>query len=108
MKRIPIILTLILLAIVSACKFDNQAYYSEGMKKAPKNIILFIGDGMGIAEITAARQVNNNKLFLDEFPYSGFSNTTASDNEITDSAAGGTAISSGEKTKNGMIGVGPG
>ena len=107
MKKIAPVSALILMALVSSYKFDNSAYYSEGVQKAPKNIILFIGDGMGIEEVTAARKANNNTLILDQFPYSGFSITNSSDNDITDSAAGGTAISSGEKTKNGMIGVGP-
>ena len=61
----------------------------------PKNIILFIGDGMGPAELTAGIVVSDNTLVLEEFPYSGFCKTSSSDNYVTDSAASGTAIASG-------------
>jgi alkaline phosphatase len=79
----------------------------SSFSKRTKNIILFIGDGMGIAHITAGWTVNNQPLNLKQFPYSGFSITQSSDNYITDSAAGGTAIACGVKTNNGMIGMAP-
>jgi len=71
----------------------------------PKNIILLIGDGMGVSQVFAGLTANKGHLFLDNFKYIGFSKTQSADNYITDSAAGGTALSSGVKTYNGAIGV---
>lgn len=73
--------------------------------KKPKNIILLIGDGMGASQIFSGITANQGHLFLDNFKHVGFSKTQAADNYITDSAAGGTALSSGVKTYNGAIGV---
>jgi len=75
--------------------------------KKAKNIILFIGDGMGVAHVYAALSVSEHPFFLKQFPYSGFSITYSADNYTTDSGAGGTAIACGVKTNNGMIGVTP-
>jgi alkaline phosphatase len=73
--------------------------------KKPKNIIFMIGDGMGIAQVFGGMTANGGKLFLENFKYVGFSRTQSADNYVTDSAAGGTALSSGYKTYNGAIGV---
>jgi len=73
----------------------------------PVNIIFFIGDGMGPAQVSAAIAASSNPLVFEYFPFSGFSKTSSSDNYITDSAAGGTAMACGVKTRNGMIGMGP-
>jgi alkaline phosphatase len=73
----------------------------------PKNIILMVGDGMGLSQITAGYYMNNGKLALTEFPYVGLHiNYPAEDSTIvTDSAAGATAFSCGCKTYNAAIGV---
>ena len=71
----------------------------------PKNIILMIGDGMGLTQITAGMYINGNKLNLEEFKYIGLHKTYASDNLVTDSAAGATAFASGVKTYNGAVGL---
>ena len=84
--------------------FENQ-FKNSFSKKKPKNIILMIGDGMGLAQSYAAYTAKNGNLILYEFPVTGFSKTSSSDNYITDSAAGGTAIACGVKTYNGAIGV---
>jgi len=75
--------------------------------KHPKNVILLIGDGMGLAQSYAAFTANKGNLSMYEFPVTGFSKTWSSDKYITDSAASGTAMASGVKTKNGAIGVDP-
>jgi alkaline phosphatase len=73
-----------------------------------RNVILFIGDGMGVSHITAAR-INllgpNGRFYLDHMPVTGLVLTHAVDDLITDSAAAGTALASGVKTTNGSIGV---
>ncbi len=73
-------------------------------------IILFIGDGMAEAHRTAARWSavsQSGALTMDRMPVVGWSRTASADNAITDSAAGGTAIATGVKTNNGMIGQDP-
>ena len=71
----------------------------------PKNIILLIGDGMGLTQISAGLYSNGNQLNLEAFPVIGLHKPYSSDNLITDSAAGATAFASGVKTYNGAIGV---
>jgi alkaline phosphatase len=76
-------------------------------QKPPKNIILMIGDGMGLAHAYAAMVANNGHLYLENFTHIGLSKTYSSSDFVTDSAAGGTALAAGVKTYNGAIGVGP-
>jgi alkaline phosphatase len=79
-------------------------------RSAAQAIILFIGDGMGEAHRTAARWSavgQSGALAMDRTPFVGWSRTASADNPITDSAAGGTAIATGIKTNNGMIGQDP-
>jgi alkaline phosphatase len=71
----------------------------------PKNIILLIGDGMGLTQISAALYVNGDTLNLAHFPVTGLVKTHSSRERITDSAAGATAMACGCKTRNGAIGV---
>lgn len=73
----------------------------------PKNIILMIGDGMGLTQISAGLYSNNNQLHLEQFPVIGLHKPYASNDLITDSAAGATAFACGVKTYNGAIGVDP-
>lgn len=75
------------------------------LEKHPKNIILLIGDGMGITQISAGMYSNGNHLNLEEFPVVGLHKPYSSNSLITDSAAGATAFASGVKTYNGAIGV---
>lgn len=64
-----------------------------------------IGDGMGLTQITAGMYLNGNKLNLEEFKCIGLHKPYASDNLVTDSAAGATAFACGVKTYNGAIAV---
>ena len=75
--------------------------------KKAKNIILMIGDGMGITQISAGMYSNSNTLNLERFKNIGLHKCYSSDALVTDSAAGATAFSSGIKTYNGAIGVDP-
>ena len=70
----------------------------------PKNIILFIGDGMGLSQITATENVKRN-LTLKEFKNIGLATTYSQGKYVTDSAAAGTALASGQKTGYHMLGV---
>ena len=76
----------------------------------PKNIILLIGDGTGLNQITLSRMAIsgvNSRLYIDQLPYSGISLAHSADNIITDSAAAATAWATGTKTKNKFISVTP-
>jgi len=73
--------------------------------KPAKNLILMIGDGMGLTQITAGIYDNNNFLNLEKFPVTGLMKTHSYDNLVTDSAAGGTAMACGVKTYNNGVGV---
>jgi len=73
-----------------------------------KNIILLIGDGMGINQVTAYRIAKGGPNYIsafDKFPYTGLIKTHAVNTLITDSAASATAFSTGIKTVNGYLGV---
>lgn len=73
--------------------------------KKPKRIVFLIGDGMGLAQITGALANYAGQNAFERFNTIGFSKTNSSDNYITDSAAGATAFTIGQKTYNGAIGV---
>ena len=82
------------------------------LAEAPvKNVILLIGDGMGINQITAAR-INleagaHSVLNLDTMPYTGFSINFANNNLITDSASAATALATCFRTDTGRLGTLP-
>lgn len=80
---------------------------TAGGGKKPKNLIIFIGDGMGVAQVYSAMTQSGFTMTFPAFPVTGFSVTYSANRYITDSAAGGTALAAGEKTDNGMIGVRP-
>ena len=76
--------------------------------QAPKYIFFFIGDGMGMGHVMTAQTYNRTVLGNDEllpmmqFPVSSLAMTYSASSKITDSAAAGTALSTGYKTNNGM------
>jgi len=81
-----------------------------------KNVILFIGDGMGISTVTAARIFDGqsrgesgeeNVLSFERFPNVALVKTYNSNQQVPDSAGTATAMHSGVKTRAGVIGVGP-
>lgn len=79
-----------------------------------KNVILFIGDGMGVSTLTAARifegqlrgeSGEENRLSFEEFPFSALSKTYSANQQTSDSAPTMTAIISGVKTDEGVLSV---
>jgi alkaline phosphatase len=72
-----------------------------------KYVFLFIGDGMGIPQITAAEKYVGKELLIQTFPAQGITSTYAADRFITGSAASATALAAGQKTNIGMIGMAP-
>jgi len=85
--------------------YEVKTFTQKFKGKKPKKVILMIGDGMGTSQIFAGLTANGGHLFLDNFKKVGFAKTQSSNKYITDSAAGGTALSTGQKTYNGAIGV---
>lgn len=80
---------------------------------SPKYIFYYIGDGMGMGPAVAAEMYNRQVLGNDmpitmmQFPVSGMCLTYSANSPVTDSAAAGTALSTGFKTKNSMLGMNP-
>lgn len=98
----------LVMCILTGCNPTTQ----QPIAKAPeapqvRNVILMIGDGMGLAHQYAARTANNDSLAIERCQYVGLAKTFSANNYITDSAAGGTAIACGEKTDNGVVGQRP-
>lgn len=75
-------------------------------KIVAKNVIFMIGDGMSYAQIQAAETALNKRLVMSSMPVTGNATTYSADKLITDSGAGGTALATGHKTNNGLIGMG--
>ncbi|MBO7300681.1 MAG: alkaline phosphatase [Tidjanibacter sp.] len=75
--------------------------------KQPKNIIFMIGDGMGLEHIATAWVANRGTLNMEKMPYVGLQRTYCLDWLVTDSAAAGTALATGEKTNKGQIATTP-
>ena len=99
--------------VAERAAISESARFVAGERRA-KNVILFIGDGMGISTITAARILEGqqrgesgeeNKLAFETFPFIALSKTYNTDAQVSDSASTMTAMVSGLKTKTGVLGV---
>jgi len=101
MKKVSFLFVFILLA----------TYYSFAQQA--KYVFYFIGDGMGVNQVQGTelyRGELNGKIGIiplqfTQFPYATVSTTFSATNGVTDSAAAGTALATGNKTENGAIGV---
>lgn len=98
---ILILITVMFVSCSGVKKDEKQSSNSQPVK----NVIFLIGDGMGLSQIHAAMTANYGKLNIAKCNYIGLQKTSSADNYITDSAASGTALACGKKTKNGMIGM---
>jgi len=96
------IIYLILLVTSFSCK--PQITNEEVPPKA-KNVILLIGDGTGLSQISSAFYFKKTSPNYARFKSIGLIKTSSSREEVTDSAAGATAFASGIKTYNGAVGV---
>lgn len=123
-KLLAIILTLVMVLCFTACgKDESGGWYTEGeitvtekqVQKiingkftSPKNVIVIIGDGMGPNDITLAEEridgVYDFGLVLNQIKNHGLAKTHSANADVTDSAAAGTALSTGQKTNNGYVG----
>ncbi len=120
MKHKILFLTIVFITVVQwafAQNTEMQTYtlnkpYAVEKLKAPKgkkvkNVVLMIGDGMSLMDVYAAWVCNRGRLWLDNAQYVGLSQTPCTDQLITDSGAGGTALATGYKTKYHAVGVDP-
>jgi len=82
--------------------FDVNVYSTQ----PPKNIIIMIGDGMGVDYVSTSVLSMKNDAFR-RFTTTGFSVTCSADNLVTDSAPGATAIATGYRTNNWTISEDP-
>ncbi len=102
---IPVITAIILILLFMVAPAGARSGTEK--KTSVKNVLLFIGDGMGFPQKTAAEQYLGRRLVMDTLPVQGVTTTYAADRFITGSAAAGTAIACGQKTNIGVIGMAP-
>ena len=101
------LLPILLLLICSSYSVNVSNYDVPEPDDKPKNIVLLIGDGMGLSQISSVLFNRNKLIQLEKFPVIGFQKTYSYNNLITDSAASATAIATGVKTNNSLIGLDP-
>ena len=126
-SRLSLVIATTVIAIPSLAQETPQKWYSEGHEavqtrlerlaeppKRAKNVILFIGDGMGVSTVTAARILagqlagntgEENELYFETFPNVAFSKTYNVNQQTPDSAGTMTAMATGVKTNAALISV---
>ncbi len=107
MKKIIVLplIAFLTIGMLTACGQKKEASKHEEPKAL--NVIYMIGDGMALPQVYAAMIATRDEMAFSKFPYIGVVDTHSASNDITDSAAGGTALASDHKTKNGMVGMNP-
>ena len=85
--------------------YDITSVQMPPVDNEVRNVIIMIGDGMGLEQVSCAWVLNHGKLNLDSFPSIGLSRTYATNALITDSGAGGTALAAGVKTGYSHVGT---
>lgn len=114
MNRFTRIAILCTAAPLAACTMSQARPASAPPAARAKNVILFIGDGMGISTVTAARIYEGQKrgnpgednvLSFEKFPQTALIKTYNTDAQVPDSAGTATAMNTGVKTRIGYIGV---
>ncbi|RED59241.1 alkaline phosphatase [Cohnella lupini] len=93
--------------VIGSVSTTHEQNRADAASKQAKNVIIFVGDGMGAAARDAIRLATvgvTGKLAMDSMPYAGMIHTSST-SFVTDSAASATAYASGVKTYNGAIGM---
>jgi alkaline phosphatase len=115
MSRIRVVnfvIVVLLAALVAGCAGQEPAAQAT----RAKNVILFIGDGMGPSTVTAARIFAGQQkglageeysLSFERFPHLALVKTYNTNQQVSDSAGTASAILTGHKTRAGVISVGP-
>jgi len=94
-------------AVLLACLVVLALPASAGAQPPAESAILLIGDGMGPVHVQIGHTIVGQPLAMEKMPVSGLVATHQADGSVTDSAAAATALATGHKTKNGMLGVAP-
>ena len=102
MKKICLI-SVAMLSLFMATSCCNKAEE----KPQVKNVIYLIGDGMGFGAVSSLLLAEDGVTGFEQAPVIGLSETCSANNYVTDSPAGGTALATGTRTKNGYLGVDP-
>ena len=102
MKKICLI-SAAMLSLFMATSCCNKAEE----KPQVKNVIYLIGDGMGFGAVSSLLLAEDAVTGFEQAPVIGLSETCSANNYVTDSPAGGTALATGTRTKNGYLGVDP-
>ena len=85
----------------------TPSFAVDGIDKKVNNVILLIGDGMGLGAVNAAMYANGGELTMTNLRHFGFVRTQSANKFTTDSAASGSAYATGVKTNNGFLGMDP-
>ncbi len=97
--------------LLSACGGGSDETPTPPVAQAPtKNVLFFLGDGMGITTMTAARIYSvgeDGELTMDQLPESAFVHTYSNDGQVTDSAPSMAAYMTGVKMNNEVISMSP-
>lgn len=104
-------LNLIAAAVFTAALAGCASTPSDTAPATAKNIIFFLGDGMGITTLTASRIYavgEDGELTIDTLPESAFVKTYSNDAQVTDSAAAMSAYMTGMKVNNGVLSMSTG
>lgn len=124
-----VVLALAAAAVAPAFAAEDTAFwYNDGQKtladlkkefpnmRRAKNVIFFVGDGMGVSTVTAARILQaqlqggdgeRNQLAFEKLPHLALSKTYSANQQTSDSAPTMTAMIAGVKTNDGVLGFGP-
>ena len=100
MKKLSLLLSFLLLVL-------------SGYAQQAKSVFYFIGDGMGVNQVQGTElyrgelegKIGITPIWFTQFPYATTATTFSATNGVTDSAAAGTALATGNKTQNGTIGM---
>lgn len=94
-----ILATAVLTVLLTGCSFNQP--------EEVKSVIYLIGDGMGMGAVSTAILTHEMETGFEKAPVIGLQETCSANNYVTDSPAGGTALATGTRTKNGYLGVDP-
>ena len=109
-------LALILLSATLLACGKQEAVTQSADTAIAKNVILFVGDGMGVSTVTATRIFDGqskggtgeeNQLSFERFPHLALVKTYNTNQQVSDSAGTATAMMTGRKTKAGVVNIGP-
>ena len=91
----------------SVADSNAAATHAETAAPAVQNVVLFIGDGMGLSMLATVDALAGRRLAMSRMPVTGLVRTNSRSGPISDSGAGGTAFATGFKTTNATIGMTP-